>query len=98
MPPIRYSASLAAGISSSQARMTGASADARRSLAVIRRSSTKLRASLIFERLGQQLVQIQHLDAALLHLQHEIVVVLLGLVDPDHVVEQQVVALPGVRR
>ena len=43
-------------------------------------------------------MEVQHLDAALLHLQHEVVVILLGLVDPDHVVEQQRWQLPGVRR
>ena len=63
--------------------------------AVIRRSSTNLRASRILERLRQQVVQLEHLDAALLHLQHEVVVILLRLVHPDHVVEQQVVAIAG---
>ena len=49
----------------------------------------------ILDGLRQEVVQIQDLDAALAHLQHEVVVVLLGLVDPDHVVEQQLVAVAG---
>ena len=49
----------------------------------------------ILECLRQHLVQIQHLDPALLHLEPEIVVVLLGLMHPDHVVEQQIVAVAG---
>ena len=49
----------------------------------------------IVERRCQQVVQVQHLDPALLHLQHEVVVVLLRLVHPDDVVEQKVVAVAG---
>ena len=49
----------------------------------------------ILEGLRQHLVQIQDLDPALLHLQQEVVMVLLGLVHPDHVVEQQIVAVAG---
>jgi len=49
----------------------------------------------ILDGLRQEVVQIQDLDAALTHLQHEVVVVLLGLVDPDHVVEQQLAAVAG---
>ena len=42
---------------------------------------------------GQQLVQVQHLHAAFLHLQDEVVMVLLGLVHPDDIVEQQILAV-----
>ena len=56
----------------------------------MRRSSTQRARRLVAERLGQQIVQVEHLDAALAHLQHEVVVVLLRLVHPEHVVEQQV--------
>ncbi len=38
-------------------------------------------------------MQLQHFDVALLHLQHEVVVVLLRFVHPQHVVEQQVLAV-----
>jgi len=49
---------------------------------------------LIGEHLRQQVVQLQHLDTALAHLQHEVVVILLRLVYPHHVVEQQLGAVP----
>ena len=81
MPPIRCSASFSAGISSSQGRITRARPRPT-SLTVMRRSSTQARASLSCKRLGQQLVQVEHLDAALAHLEHEVVVVLLGLLRP----------------
>ena len=91
-PPIRISASLWPGISSNQGRNTVA-VPPPTVFAVIRRSSTKSRASLLPRVSRQQLVEIQHLDAALLHLQHEVVVVLLRLVHPDDVVEEQIVAV-----
>ena len=40
-------------------------------------------------------MQVQHLDAALLHLQHEVVMILLRLVHPDHVVEQERMTIGG---
>ena len=40
-------------------------------------------------------MQLEHLDAALLHLEHEVEVVLAGLLHPDDVVEQQVVGIAG---
>ena len=61
----------------------------------MRRSSTKAPAFGVLQGLGQQVVQLEHLDAALLHLEHEIVVILLCFVDPDHIVEQQIVAIAG---
>ncbi len=89
MPPIRCSASFAAGISSSQGRMTRPTPRPT-SLTVMRRSSTQARASLSSQRLGQHLVQVEHLGAALAHLEHEVVVVLLRFLHPEHVVEQQI--------
>ena len=44
--------------------------------------------------LGQQVVELQHLDATLPHLQHEVVVIFLCLLHPDNVVKQQLVAVP----
>jgi hypothetical protein len=41
------------------------------------------------EHLGQQVVQIEYFDVALAHLQHEVVMVLLRLVHPQHVVEEK---------
>ncbi|KGC52761.1 hypothetical protein DO65_4930 [Burkholderia pseudomallei] len=43
--------------------------------------------------LGQQVVHLEHLDAALAHLRDEIEVIALRLVHPHHVVEQQLVAV-----
>ncbi len=44
-------------------------------------------------RLGQQVVHFHHLDAAVAHLGDEVEVVALGVLDPQHVVEQQLVAV-----
>ena len=44
-------------------------------------------------RLGQQVVHLDHLDAAVSHLGDEIEVIALGVLDPKNVVEQQVVAV-----
>jgi hypothetical protein len=44
-------------------------------------------------RLRQELVHLQHLDAAVAHLGDEVEVIPLGVVDPQHVVEQQCVAV-----
>ncbi len=38
-------------------------------------------------------MQVEHLDAVPLHLLHEVEVVLDGLIHPDHVVEQQIMAV-----
>jgi hypothetical protein len=44
-------------------------------------------------------VHLDDLDAAVAHLHHEVEVVALGVLDPQHVVEQQLVAVAdGVRR
>ena len=43
--------------------------------------------------LGEQVVHLDDLDAAVAHLLHEVEVVALGVVDPQHVVEQQLVAV-----
>ena len=58
-------------------------------------SSTSLRPRLLAgaQGLGQQVPQEVHLDAALAHLRHELVVLVLGALDPEHVVEQQVVVV-----
>ena len=45
--------------------------------------------------LGQQAVHLDHVDAAIAHLLHEVEVVALGVVDPHDVVEQQGVAIAG---
>ena len=94
MPPIRCSASFAAGISSSQGRMNSA-VPTPTAFAVIAPIEHEARAPPATRASREQVVQLQHLDAALLHLQHEVVVVLLRLLHPDHVVEQQVVAVAG---
>ena len=44
-------------------------------------------------RLGQQVVQLDDLDVAVAHLVHEVEVVAAGVLHPQHVVEQQVVAV-----
>ena len=44
-------------------------------------------------RLGEQVVHLDDLDAAVAHLHHEVEVVALGVLDPQHVVEQQLVAV-----
>ena len=38
---------------------------------------------------GEQIVQFEHFHVAFAHLQHEVVVILLRLVDPEDIVEQQ---------
>src|SRR3954467_2727431 len=40
-------------------------------------------------------MELQDLRPALLHLQHEVVVIALRLVDPDHVVEEEIPAVAG---
>jgi len=47
----------------------------------------------VLQRLAEQVVHLQHLDAALAHLGDEVEMVTLGLADPQHVVEQQLVAV-----
>ena len=47
----------------------------------------------VLQRLGEQVVHLDHLDAALAHLGHEVEMVALGVLHPQHVVEQQVVAV-----
>jgi hypothetical protein len=42
----------------------------------------------VVKRLAQQVVQLEHLDVALFHFEHEVVMVLLRLVHPDDIVEQ----------
>ena len=43
--------------------------------------------------LGEQVVHLHHVDAAVAHLGDEVEVVALGVLDPQHVVEQQLVAV-----
>ena len=38
-------------------------------------------------------MQLDHLDAALAHLGHEVEVVALGVLDPQHIVEEELVAV-----
>ncbi|MCY1364398.1 hypothetical protein D9M69_511980 [compost metagenome] len=52
-----------------------------------------LQGFLVLHGLFEQVVHLDHIDAALAHLGHEIEVVTLGLADPDHVVEQQFIAV-----
>src|SRR5262249_46782276 len=49
----------------------------------------------ICDSFGEQVMQLEHLDAALLHFEDEIVMVLLSLVDPEDVIEQKVAAIAG---
>ena len=49
----------------------------------------------ILHRLLEQVMHLDHFDAAFAHLGHEVEVVALGLGDPDHVIEQQFVAVVG---
>jgi hypothetical protein len=44
-------------------------------------------------RFGEHVVHLDHFDAAVAHLLHEIEVIALGGLDPDHVVEQQPVVV-----
>ena len=45
--------------------------------------------------LGQEIVHLDDLDAAVAHLGDEVEMVALGVLDPEHVVEQKVVAIAG---
>lgn len=45
------------------------------------------------DRLGEHFVQLEHLDAAIREFVPEIEVIALGLLDPEHVVEEQVVGV-----
>ena len=49
----------------------------------------------VAEDVGEQVLDVVDLDAAVLHLQHEVGVVRARLLHPDHVVEQEVVAVAG---
>ena len=91
-PPVRRVASSSAGISviqsvSSRAKIVVTSSG--RSL----RCEQPLARVAVLERLGEQLVEQQHLDAALAHQVDERVELLAGAAHPDHVVEQQLVAV-----
>ena len=46
-------------------------------------------------RLGEQVVHLDDIDAAVAHLLNEVEVIALGIVDPQNVVEQQRVAIGG---
>ena len=63
------------------------------SLATILRSSSHVLASGYLHGLGQQVVQLDDLDVSVAHLVHEVEVVAAGVLHPQHVVEQQVVAV-----
>ena len=58
-----------------------------------RRSRDPLPRLRVLERLGEQVVEEQHLDAALAHQVDEGVVLLARAAHPDHVVEEQLVAV-----
>ena len=45
------------------------------------------------QRLGEEVLEEEHLDPTGAHLDHELVVLLLGPLDPEHIVEQQVVVV-----
>ena len=47
------------------------------------------------QRLAEQHVEVEHLDAAGPHLLHELVVLVLGALHPEHVVEEQLVVVGG---
>jgi hypothetical protein len=47
----------------------------------------------ILQRLGEQVVHLDHVDAALAHLGDEVEMVALGVLHPQHVIEQQRVAV-----
>ena len=59
-------------------------------LGVIRRSSSQRARLGTFQRLTQQFVELQNLDAALPHLEHEVEVILARFMHPKYVVEQQI--------
>ena len=102
--PARRSGTRPARAASSDSRKARVSSTSPRptSLATILRSSSHAFASGIVHRLGEQVVQLDDLDAALAQLVHEVGVVALGVLHPHHVVEEQVVAVgrgqPAVRQ
>jgi hypothetical protein len=61
--------------------------------AVTLRSRIQSSASGDGDDVGQQVVHFQHIDAALAHFGDEVEVVALGLSHPEHVIEQQFVAV-----
>ncbi len=63
------------------------------SLATIFRSSNQVRASGDVHRLGEQIVQFDHCDTAVAHLVHEVEVIPARVLHPQHVVEEQVIAI-----
>ena len=93
-PPVSRVASSSAGISVIHA--VSSSREHRRDLLGPQpAASSHSRAVGVGERLGQQVVEQQHLDAALAHQVDERVVLLAGAPHPDHVVEEQLVAVGG---
>ena len=93
-PPVSRVASSSAGISPIHA-CSSSENSAVTSSGRSRRLSSHSRAVGLGERLRQQLVQQQHLDPARAHQVDERVELLAGAPHPDHVVEQQVVAVGG---
>ena len=99
MPPMRRSATRAGSAVVIHSRAYAESeGPTMRSLRI--RSQTHSRAAAIGERLGEELLGVEHLDAALAHRLGEDVVFLLGPTHPDDVVEEQFVDVrrcqPGV--
>ena len=92
MPPMSRSASRGGASESRKARVSSTSPRPT-SLATILRSSSHALAAGIGHRLGEHVVQLDHLDAAVAHLVHEVEVVASRVLHPQHVVEQQVVTV-----
>ena len=94
IPAISTRASSAEGSGARCSRSAGTSAgpirSGRRAL-----SSNWSRASGDVEHLGEQLVQVEHLDAVVAQRRGELVVLLLRAVEPRHAVEQEVVVVAG---
>ena len=90
-PPIRNSASRGAGnVVQPRPDLVG---EARADQVVGDLAVEEPRAGVrLADDVGEQVVELEHLDPAVTHLGDELVVVPLGTVDPDHVVEQQLVA------
>ena len=92
MPPVSFVASSSAGISVSHS-VSGSANMTVTSSGRTRRDSSHSRASRSSSVCGEQLVEEQDLDAAVAHQVDERVELLARAPHPDHVVEQQLVAV-----
>jgi hypothetical protein len=50
---------------------------------------------LVVESLGKEILEFQDLNTPLLHFEYEVVVVILCFVNPQHIVEKEIAAVPG---